>query len=244
MTEFTAKLAGIAIGVSALHETAREYCAEYVVADEPELRVALTQADIDTERRFSALHNEREGIPVHNYSDEYLETLALYRKIAEVLLPRGVIVFHGAVLAEGGRAYLFTAPSGTGKTTHARNWLATVPDCHVLNGDKPLLRIEDDRVIACGTPWMGKERMGCNESLPLAGICLLERDDHDHIGRIDAEEALTTFIAQSHRPDSPTSLLQVVELVDKLSTIVPIWRMGCTPDEASALVSWRAMSGV
>lgn len=243
MTEFVVELAGVSIAVSALHESTQTFCERWLT-DKPAVEgVNLTQEDLEAERRYSVEHNLRMGLSVRPHADAYLETLALYRRVACVLLPYDVIVFHGAVLAVDERAYVFTAPSGTGKTTHARYWLAQVPGCYVLNGDKPLLRVGEHDVVAYGTPWMGKECMGTNASLPLAGLCVLRRDDHDHIEPLDMRDALATLIAQTYRPRDPNELVRVVELAGRLGSVVPLWQMGCTLNESSALVSWRAMAG-
>lgn len=242
MTDFTFELAGIPIAVRAVHESTEKYCADYLVDKEPLLHVCITQDDIDVEREKSAQQDRSNGIPVRRHSDAYLETLALYRKIADALIERDAIVFHGCVLAVDGRAYLFTAPSGTGKTTHAGFWLRMVPGAYVLNGDKPLLRVAGDLVLACGTPWRGKERMGCNGTLPLAGLCVLVRDTYDHIERVTMPSVLGELVQQTYRPDRPEALVRGVELAGAVGERVPLYRMGCTLDERSALMSYEAMA--
>lgn len=253
MVAFTLELAGIPVGVEALFESTREFCAGYLTDASPVVRIAMAEADLAAERVYAAKQDEREGRATRAWSPEYLELLALYRKAATALLAHDVVVFHGAVLGVDGRAYLFTAPSGTGKTTHARHWLSQVPGAYVLNGDKPLLRVgasdggdafggDADAVVAYGTPWQGKERMGVRGSLPLAGICLLERGETDVIWRVDAREALPTLISQAYRPESPAALVRVVELVGALAEAIPLWRMRATSDESSARVSYAAMS--
>jgi hypothetical protein len=102
------------------------------------------------------------------YSDAYLESIAAYRKIAERIPSYNAFVFHGAVIAYKGNAYAVTARSGVGKTTHLRLWgEAFGKNVHVLNGDKPILRVINGTVYAAGTPWRGKENYGVNEMLPL-----------------------------------------------------------------------------
>ena len=103
-----------------------------------------------------------------------------YVLTAARLIDFDVLLFHGSVVAVDGQAFLFTAKSGTGKTTHTRLWLKQIPGCHVLNGDKPLLLFRNDGIYACGTPWQGKENYGTNEILPLKSICLFNRDIKNH----------------------------------------------------------------
>lgn len=252
---FTLDLAGVRVGVEALFETSRVFCEDYLwdqdvdgFAGAPDVRVSIEPADIEAERINAARQDRRECRDPRAWSDAYLETLALYRKAAAALLPYDVVVFHGTVLAVDGRAYVFTAPSGTGKTTHARFWLSQVPGAYVLNGDKPLLRLgaeaaNAESVLAYGTPWQGKEGMGVRGSLPLAGICLLERGETDSIERIDGREALPMLIQQTHCPDAADALVRVVSLAGRVSQLVPLWRMKATLNEGSALVSYAAMSG-
>ena len=243
MTNFTLKLAGVPIAVQAMHDSTLKYCADYLVDEEPLLQVCVTQDDIDAERERSAHQNELDGVPVRRYSDRYLETLVLYRTIADELVSFDTIVFHGCVLAVDGRAYLFTAPSGTGKTTHGQFWLRMVPGAHVLNGDKPLLHVEGDTVLACGTPWQGKEHMGRNETLPLAGLCVLTRDTYDHIERVSLSSVLGRLAQQTYRPEQPAAQVRCIELAGAVGERVPLYQMGCTLDERSALVSYQAMAG-
>lgn len=241
MTDFTLKLAGVPLSVRALHEATRDFCADWLCDEPPDEHVVLGQADIDAERLRSAHQDERAGRPAHEFSDSYLETLALYRKIAEVMVAHDAVVFHGCVLAVDGRAYVFTAPSGIGKTTHARYWLRMVEGAYVLNGDKPLLRMRDGMAYACGTPWRGKEGMGVSEDLPLGGICILERAEEPRIASESLAGALGMLVRQTYRPESPAYFVRCVELIGQIGTSVPLWRMGCTLDERCALVSHQAM---
>ena len=65
----------------------------------------------------------------------------------------GAFLMHAAVVEVDGIAYVFTAPSGTGKSTHVQLWLDHFgPRARVLNGDKPLFRFEGNTLYACGTP--------------------------------------------------------------------------------------------
>lgn len=101
--------------------------------------VRTTQTDIDFERARSEQSRENPGfIP----TDAYLETLAVYRKIAEKMPDYGTVLFHGSAIAVDGEAYIFTAKSGTGKSTHVRLWREMLGDRAVMvNDDKPLIRI-------------------------------------------------------------------------------------------------------
>ena len=242
MNQFTVSLAGIPIGVSVLHASTMRFCRDYITDEAPAFSVTLSQSLIDAERERSYRQDQREGIPRRHYSDAYLEPLALYRAIAGPLLEYDTVIFHGSVLAAEGQAYLFTAPSGTGKTTHAQLWLRNIPNAHVLNGDKPLLRIREGQVLACGTPWQGKENYGRNEILPLKAICILERARENHIEEIGIGDALGVLIQQIHRPDQPDALLKTMNLLGKLGSSLRLYRLGCNMEAEAAWISYRGMS--
>ena len=237
MTDFTLSLAGVPIRVEALLESTASYCQDYFTSEAPALHVVVTQADIEYER-VKALQADASR---RSCSVVQLERFALYRKISAALLERDILLMHGAVLALGGRAYLFTAPSGTGKTTHCRLWLSQFSQAHVLNGDKPLLRVEKDRVLACGTPWQGKERIGRNEILPLSAICLLARDSVNHVEAVSLHDALPTLIAQTNRPADPQALMHTLELLGRIGGMTRLYRLGCNMEPEAAQISFHAL---
>ena len=241
MTTFVISLAGIPIRISALYESTARYCAGYFCDEAPLVEIRMDPEDIARERFTALREDELEGLPQRGYSDAYLETLAVFRKIAAALLDHDILLYHGSALAYDGKAYLFTAPSGTGKTTHSRLWLSEIPGAHILNGDKPLLRIENDRAYACGTPWRGKEKYGRNEILPLEAICILERDTHNHIEPVSFRDALPVLLAQCNRPDEAQPMLRTLELIDRLGRITKLYRLGCNMEPEAARVSFRAM---
>lgn len=244
MTEFNISLAGINIAVSALHDSTKEFCRDYITDAVPDFCIFIDQADIDKERMRSAAQDERDGIPVRKFSDRYLETLALCRKAAAKLIDYDTVLFHGSAVARDGKVYLFTAPSGTGKTTHTRLWLHEFSDAFVLNGDKPLLHAEDGRIMACGTPWQGKENLGCNRILPLEAICLIERSEENRIERVAQSEALTFLLKQTHMPEDPASVLKTLRITGKLCSPennVRLYRLGCNMDPEAAHFSFGGM---
>ena len=243
MTSFTISLAGIPIRVSALYERTAQFCSDYFCEEDPLVEICITPEDIEQEQIKSDRESLLEGTTPTRYSDTYLESLAVYRKIAAALLSHNILLFHASVMAFRGKAYLFTAPSGTGKTTHSRLWLSEIPGSYVLNGDKPLLRFEQGRVFACGTPWKGKERYGRNEILPLEAICILERDTQNHMETVSFHDALPVLLAQCNRPETAQPMLQTLELVDRLGKAVKLYRLGCNMEPEAARLSFRTMCG-
>lgn len=244
MIRFSILLAGHTVEISAFFPSTKQFCVEYLTEKAPEFQVSISQADIDDERIRSAREDELEGIPVRHFSDAYLETLAVYRKLALGLLNYDVLLFHGSVVAVDGEGYLFTAKSGTGKSTHTRLWRQKFGSRAVMvNDDKPLLIVSAEGVTACGTPWDGKHRLSTNIQVPLKGLCILERSVENHIHPISPKEAFPMLMQQSYRPEDAPRMLRTLALLERLQKTVPLYRLGCNMEQEAAEVAYRGMKG-
>lgn len=230
------------ISIQHLFGELAEHCRDYRVAAEaqPDLRLRITPSDIVSEAARD---------PGRTWSDGYLETLAVLRKIAEWLPAQNRLLMHGAAVSFGSKSYLFCAPSGTGKTTHIRLWHRYLGDAvQPVNGDKPIVRVLDDggmpAPLAYGTPWAGKEGWQRNVAVPLAAICFLGRSQHCVIERIDAHDALAGIMGAVYKPDGAEAAGKTLELVDALLRAVPLYRLGCDISEDAVRCSFQALTGL
>lgn len=173
----------------------------------------------------------------------------LYQFAVEELPKHGSFIVHAAVVEYDGLAYAFMAPSGTGKSTHVKLWIETLgPEATVINGDKPILRLDETpadkpQIIVCGSPWAGKEGWQTNTSAPLAGLCFLKRGAADECRRISTAEAFDSAVRQIYMPSDPTSAIRTLEFVDVLLQTVPLYRLSCTMDKTAVKASFEAMTG-
>lgn len=244
MFEFTVKLADRVIRVNSIYKGIRNYCEAYLCEEEPEFTVTIQPEDIEFEKEKNEREAELEGLPAVDYVKPYLETLAVYRKITDLLLPSGTILFHGSVIAVDDVGYLFTAKSGTGKSTHTALWREMFGERAVMiNDDKPLLRITDQGVTVYGTPWNGKHKLGCNRSVPLKAICILERGSENIIERVPAQEVLPLLLQQCNRPKEPQKMMQLLEHLDRMGRVVNFYRLHCNMEPDAARVSYEGMCG-
>lgn len=238
----TFQIADIVICVNHLHDDLRALVRGYEAQEPAELNITITQQDIEFEREKSIREAIYEHLPVYDYPDGYLETLAVYRQIAAALPERKGCVFHGAVCARNGAGYLFTAKSGTGKTTHVERWLRVYPDTVVINGDKPILRERDGVIYAYGTPWAGKEGWNTNTCVPLKAICILERSADNHIERLAVKDASMMILQQIYRPSTPQGMRNTLQMVDRLCSCTELYRLGCNMENEAANVAFEGMN--
>lgn len=225
--------AGKTVEVNSLNEAVHNYCAAYITDAPADFVVTTTQEDIDYER-------SRAEIP--GLSDGYLEELAVYRKISEKMPYYDTLLFHGSVVAVDGVAYLFTAASGTGKSTHVALWRKLFGERAVMvNDDKPLLHI-GDVVTAYGTPYDGKHKLSNRIAVPLKAICILERASANSIVPVTKSEAYAMLIQQAYRPNDVFALQKTLELVDKMADKVGLYKLSCNMDIEAAQVAYDGMN--
>ena len=230
------------IEITSIHSGVHNYCKQYKATGTPDFKVETTRADIEFEREKSARENILEGIAVRNYSDSYLEELAVYRKIALKMLDYDTFLFHGSVVSVDGEAYLFTAKSGTGKSTHTRLWRELLEDKAVMvNDDKPLIKVTNDSVTVFGTPYNGKHRLGNNISVPLKAICILERAKENTIHSVTGKEAYPMLLQQVYRPNDSEKLLKTLSLIDLMTKNIKLYKLGCNMDISAAEVAYNGM---
>ena len=128
-------------------------------------------------------------------SDEDCEYLCTGASFYRQLLNFDGMLLHASAVVVDGYAYLFSAPCGTGKSTHTRLWLQAFGDrAFILNDDKPALRFEDGAWYAYGTPWSGKHDISANVRVPVAGICFLHQAKENTIRPFSGPKAIFSLL--------------------------------------------------
>lgn len=204
-------------------------CASYSTTAAPEYVIEVTPEEI-----------AREGTEDGSWSMEYLESLAVYRRICELLLEENIVLFHCSAIELEGKAYLFTAPSGTGKSTHTRLWRKVFGGrVNMINDDKPLLHISPNReVTVYGTPYAGKEGLQTNTSAPVEAIVILHQAKENSIKELDGKEAYPMLLNQTYRKKDPAGMIKTMELVGQLAEL-PVYSLGCTISEEAVRMAYQ-----
>lgn len=206
---------------------------------EPYLTETAGEADIVITSHPEVLHEKQQHLSLDDC--EYLSTGgSFYRQ----LIGFDGMMLHSSAVVMDGYAYLFSAPCGTGKSTHTTMWRETFGYDKVimLNDDKPALRLEDGRWYAYGTPWSGKTDQNTNVRVPLGGICVLTRGETNEIVPFGGAQAALAIMEQTARPAGMEGRGRMLELIDSLLNTVSVWKLKCTPTHDAAQVSQKAMS--
>lgn len=257
---FTIKLADTVIEIESNFPNANGFYREYLTeGGTPAFTVRPRPEDVAAEAAGGERDGgEGDGGEWAEAAPEHLETLAVLRLIADKMPLYGRFLVHGAAITFRGKAYLFTAPSGTGKTTHIYLWRKFLGDAvGIVNGDKPFLAVDsavdgtedaegadrEDLIRVCGSPWAGKESWQRNCAAPLNGICFIRQAEGNTIRRLAPENCLDLLMRQVYLPADPIAAGKVLELTDRLLQKIPVFLLECNISEEAVRCSFEALTG-
>ena len=174
---------------------------------------------------------------------EYLENLAILRKIINVLLlEHKAILFHGSAIEYSGNGFLFTAPSGTGKSTHTALLKEYLGDkLSYVNDDKPIIKVTSSGVLIYGSAWNGKHRLGSNVCVPLKAVCILRRGVDNKIEKIDKSLAIKTLFEQTVGYKTEEQAIKLLEVLSSIVDGVDFYALYCNKDISAAKTSFEGM---
>lgn len=217
MKSMVCKIANLYINIHYEYDLIHSLCKDYIVSEYDHIDINIENINID------------------KYKDENkidaAEVLAILECLAENIFEYNMLLLHGAAIEYKNKAYLFMAPSGTGKSTHIRHWKEVLNDVHIINGDKPII---DDKAYLYGTPWCGKEGWGKPVSFKLDSLIFIERDNYNHIEKVETKDCLNSLLKAIYLPKKDTQ--KVFDLIDKIFSNISIYRMYCIDDISAARV--------
>ena len=171
---------------------------------------------------------------------EYIYSSAAF---CREIIPYGRFFLHASAVVLDGGAYLFSAPSGMGKSTHTALWLRSFEGSYILNDDKPVIFPENERVTVWGTPFAGKTDLQVNRGVPLRAVCFLKQGNENSITRIDSERAIALTLNNTYRPKNAEEMNLLLDMIEKVVERADIFEMSCRNEFAAAEMSYNAMKG-
>ena len=239
--KFTAKydIAELKILMTTYYDRVRNLAEEYLAKtdwDEPD-----HELDLGVEYYENQINDGLEDVTPENM--EYVATGALFNRF---LIVHDGLMLHSSAVVVDGYAYLFSADSGTGKSTHTNLWLEKFGDkAFIINDDKPAIRKIDGEWYVFGTPWCGKNNTNKNAKAKLGAIVFLERSEENWIENESIEDAIKKFFRQTTRKlNKEQNMDRVLSTMEKVLSEVPIYKMGCNISEEAAKMAYEKIRRV
>ena len=229
------KIAGLFVDMDYKYETMQKQALAYKtdeVCDAPQMKIYIPDEVLEEK------HKEEPNLTLDNC--EYLFTGSAFYS---GLIYFGGFMLHSSAVIMDGRAYLFTADSGTGKSTHTGLWKKAFGErAEILNDDKPAIRIGENGIFACGTPWSGKTDQNVNKIVPIGGIGFLERSRDNWIKKVDGGEVVGKLLKQTVRPPQLAEMDALLKYVDIVLKKVPVYSLGVNMTIDAAKMAYEEMS--
>lgn len=228
------KIAGLTVDIEIKYERLKKQGRPYEIA------LDSSPADITLNLNDVVMQRARKKFP--NLSDENIEYLLYGFMFYDKLLDFDGMMLHASAVAIGGYAYLFSADSGVGKSTHTSYYLEAFGDrAVIINDDKPALRKIDGTFYCFGTPFSGKHDISINKGFKVGGICFLNRAEQNTIEKIDSSRAFKLIYRQTQSMNDSIQVEKRLDMLDKLLSSCDLYEMGCTNDVSAAHTSFNKM---
>ena len=240
---FTAEIADVPFEVRCFLPETEALLKDYRSDKEPEFVIDLADSECESVRSQLIHLWAKQHPDVSASNDVFVEEEVIFHwTLDQKLSPYGVFQLHSSAICLDGEAYLFTAPCGTGKSTHTKLWRDAFGDrAWMINDDLPYLRIFDDCVRAYGTPWNGKHRLGCNGSAPVKAIAWLRRDEENHIERLPKETSFAVLMDETFRLPYRAWCLRMMSHFQTILDAVPFYQLRCNMETEAAEIAMRGM---
>ena len=226
---FKIKIADINVLVHNKYEFTKAFCKDYLTDEErTDLEVSCTDEEMSEEIKASEI----------DITAEFVESVCIHRAIAEKLAEFDAFLLHSALIECDGTGVAFAAHSGVGKSTHIGLWKKVYGDrVRIINGDKPIVRFIDGKVMAYGTPWLGKEGFGVNDLCPLKAVCFISRGAENTIKRVEPFYVLSELFGQIYLPKLPCNAEKTLELLDRFASCVSFYSLECNMNDEAAIIA-------
>lgn len=178
-----------------------------------------------------------------NFSWQMYESSAVLRQLSNKITEYDGILFHGAAIEYNKTAYLFCAPSGTGKTTHIMLWKKLLGDkVTVINGDKPFVRLKDGVPIVYGSPWQGKENLGTNTKCRLGGIVFVNRSAKNYAVPLSPADSVFKLLSSAAYKKTTDGTLQTLRLLEEITKQIRLFDLFCNMEDDASRTALAALT--
>jgi len=219
------KIADIVLEMNQMYtETAHWYAPYLYDGDEtPLFSISATPDEIN--------YYLTEGV---DFTPPLAENMVLGNKFNRRLMLYYGSYLHASALVFDTKAYLFSAPSQTGKSTHTRMWLKRFGDrAKVINDDKPSFRFIDGKCIVYGTPFAGGTDVQENTSAELGALVFIERDDKNSLQKLEPSRSISYLISQSPGRANEQIGDRQLEMFSMLLSKYPAYLLKCNMDDSA-----------
>ena len=193
--------------------------------------------NFDESIKISQLEFDRQMELVNVFEPSFVEHQCILSRLCAILINKyNGCIFHGSAVKYNDAGYIFTAPSGTGKSTHVNNLKKLLgSEIEYINDDKPIIKVENNIPYVYGSPWQGKHYLGGNIKTKLKAIIFLVRSEENFVKELSFNEFLCKLLSQIQNPNSSIegqTLLDIILAIN--NSQVKFYVLNCNKEMSSA----------
>lgn len=224
ITEFTPKY-------NKLNQLAKPF--EYSGNEDTQIQLAVSDKELD-----HIICKMEKGVTL-----EQAEEFAYATRFNRSIIKHNAMLVHSSAILFNNNAYLFSAKSGVGKSTHTKLWQKAFGSdkIKIINDDKPVVRIKDDKCIAYGTPFDGGSGIANNLSAPLRAIVFLERGEENSIRKALTSEIIQNLYLSTVHCVGKIIADSMLANFDSLIKYVDFYILTCNSDISAAYVAYNEL---
>ena len=208
----------------------------YDLKDEKEIEL-VTKA-LREYKKTMPNKKERDIADTLNFNRDYLLLNSTDQAIKYAMLYHNVLSIHSSAIFVNGEGIIFSAPSGTGKSTHTALWKEHY-GATIINDDSPFVSIVSDKIMLHGAPWAGTSGINKNISVPLRAIFFLEQSPRNEIVPLASLQALQLLLRELLKPCDRQLIDNTYTLLNLVLASVPCYLLRCTPDKEAAEIVYE-----
>lgn len=228
------KIADLIVEYTAKYDELKRLSEQFIYNGERETDITLSVTDKQLENMLS---RSVEGTTISG-----IENLAMSSEFNRAAIKYGVMLVHSSALIYNNEAYLFSADSGVGKSTHTKLWLKAFGDkVHIMNDDKPVVRLYDDHAQAYGTPFDGGSGIALNESYPLKAIIFVERGEENSVRIPESKEIIQKLYFQTARMVNRETAEKMLVNLERLLHLTKFYVLTCNMDISAAYTAYNSI---
>ncbi len=227
-------IAGLVTELDPKYDETKALAAPFIYEGDRATDITLT---VSEKHLDSLMARAAEGVTVGE-----MENFAFCTGFNRKAIPYGIMLIHSSALVCDGGAYLFSADSGVGKSTHTGLWLDAFGDrVHILNDDKPVVRLGEGGATVCGTPFDGGSGIALNESFPLRAVIFLERGEKNSLRVPESKEVIQKLYFQTAHMVSAEVVGQMLDNFEKLLSCAKFYVLTCNTDISAAYTAFEGI---
>ncbi len=234
------KLADFPVIIDSVHDLIHKQCNDYTYdgMTESEIYIKTSQQDIELEREKLKYCN----LVKSNTNDDYIESLAIYRKFCNLITARGSLIMQGCAISAYGNAYLLTPNIDTENISNEKFWLSGFGNCaEIVNNKYPIIKVENNTVFVYSSPWCNCEEYKKNKKAPLKAICIINHDKTNHIEEISIADGYATILRQCSYMVSNNNVSIIISNLNRILKRIHLYSLGCNMEPSSAVIAYEKM---